>query len=61
MFLDCIDVDGDQDDEDIEDAIGQYDEREDRQAEEVHPRKKKVPFSFLMHHYLKTNGGAVEA
>jgi len=48
------------------DYINQFegeDEDEEEDADKVavdEARRKKLPFSFLMHHYLKTNGGSGE-
>ena len=43
--------------EDIEgDDIKPYDERAQGENQTNQNKKNKIPFSFLMHHYLKTNG-----
>ena len=51
----------DDEDEDMEGSLTPYDERDQGNHEQggVNPttKKNKIPFSFLMHHYLKTNAG----
>jgi hypothetical protein len=47
----------------VEDDYLPYDEREHTETKEngaknTNNKQKKIPFSFLMHHYMKTSGGA---
>lgn len=44
------------DDDEEEEVLQPYDERQQNEAP-TGGKKNKLPFSFLVHHYMKTNNG----
>ena len=49
-----------EDEEDMEGVLLPYDERDKQENGNKNNmnKKNKIPFSFLMHHYMKTNTGS---